>query len=159
MVTTELKEKLLEEYRNLYDLNLTYIKLRISEEDQKTLNADTAFQARIKYLLIEKRERLFESLESLMVGSNNDSVRLKATMELGRMLHPSRFIEGVVEDEDGHQTKDLGTVTVNHQGELKVTDELITRTASVFRILEESGALKSRAVSDDDTEDDEVQSS
>ena len=88
----EKKEWIVDSYRSSFDKESAYIKCGISIEEKELLEKDLEFQDRLKFYLIEEQERIFNILKDL---SNNPKpeIALKATLAIGRMIYPNRFIE------------------------------------------------------------------
>lgn len=132
MDLSEIQERVIQSYRILFDFSLACEKCGLSEETKRTLEKDALFQERLSFFIIEERESIFNTLKVLMVSGDSDAVRLKATLELGKILYPERFIEGYDKESE---TKLLGTIIHKVQnGEV---------TAEVLKLLAENGALSS----------------
>ena len=138
----EKKERIVESYSKLFDLSLAYDKNGTTQEERKLLDEDESFQGRIKYFLIKAREDVFHDLKDIAdCGSKDDNVRLRAILELGKIVYPQKFVEGY-NDEDG--SKSLGKIEVNHN----LTINKDGYAAEILKILSESGGLQSTVEGD-----------
>lgn len=142
----EKKELVVEAYQRSFDLDLSYLKSGINDDERKLLNQDSDFQERLQYFLIEEKERIFSTLRALIL-CGDDKTALKATIELGKMIYPNRFVEGY-DEKTGE--KRLGTI--KHDLEIIHNDTI----AEVLKVLDECGALAPRIVQDDSAEADEI---
>lgn len=134
MTNDELKEHIFDCYSQLFDLQLAYKKYNVGAAIKDELDADTEFQARLLHVLIKEREHVFNVLKNLMSSGDSDTVRLKAALELGKIIYPVKFIEGYDAEKE---SKDLGTVT--HK--IDVQNDGIT--AEVLEILSKNGVFAS----------------
>lgn len=136
MTLDEKKEVVVAAYQKTFDKSLAYRKAGCTSEESSLLDEDDGFQERLDYFLFNERERVYGSLSALAVSADSDAVRLKATLEMGKIIYPSRFIEGY-DEELG--TRRLGKIEVEH------TNDSIDVTAEVLAILAECGVLAPRA--------------
>lgn len=138
MELSEQKELVVQAYQRSLDLRVAYSACRLSKEEEEILNKDTQLQSRLDTILIQEKEGVYSSLKTIMQGGDSDTVRLKATIEIGRIIHPSRFIEGY--DEELEEKKPL-KVEVTHSTSGDLNEDQATQ---VLRILEKSGAIPAR---------------
>lgn len=146
-------EQVVDTYKRIFDKDLSYRKAGCTEEEAAALEQDPEFQSRLEIFLINEKERIYGNLTNLMTSGDTDAIRLKATQELGRIIYPKRFIEGYNEETG---VKELGKLTVEHEG-LPPKVELDADTAAtVLGILEASSALKPAAKGTTSSEADEI---
>lgn len=137
----EKKEFIVEAYRSSFDKDLAYRKCGVTTEEALKLDTDISFQNRLNIILIKEQEKVLHNLRELM-ESPKDDVRLKATIALGRILYPSKFIEDNKKEQEPVR-QDIN-VTVLNKVEMEVKKE--EHAAEVLGILVESGAIKPRTV-------------
>ena len=87
----QVKEQIYQSYEKTLDLDLAFKKFGVSEEEQKVLEKDEAFQARLAYAEANKKEQLLSNLFDLANRAKNDGVRLNALMEIMKTYYPERF--------------------------------------------------------------------
>ena len=95
MDIAEKKERIIASFRELFDKEMSYKKLGVTEEERVMLDMDTEFQNRIEFILIEERENIIRKYRNFSI-SENEQVAFKATEALGKILYPS-FFEGLKE--------------------------------------------------------------
>jgi hypothetical protein len=97
MNLSEKKEVIVGCFRNTYDLELSYLKAAVTDEERASLDEDTEFQQRLLYFWILKKEETVKKLEGLM-QSANEQISFKATVELGKYIYPEFFIDRLKRD-------------------------------------------------------------
>ncbi len=90
MDITEKKELILRSFKEAFNKEMAYLKCGVTEEERKILDADSEFQNRLQYVLIEERERIVKKLQSLS-QSENEQIAYKAILSLGEILYPEMF--------------------------------------------------------------------
>ena len=106
MQLNEKQELVLLAYERTFDLKLAYDKAGVTLEEAEILKQDADFNTRIAMMSIEVKEQLFSSLLSLS-DSDNESIKLKATLELVQILYPERFGKNSNADLDNSQYRDI----------------------------------------------------
>lgn len=87
----EKKEILISNYELCFDLDIARAKIDgLTDEEFDEIIDDEYFHARINLIDSEIKETLIMNLLDL-VKSKNESVSLKATLELGKMLYEKKF--------------------------------------------------------------------
>lgn len=88
----EQKEIVVECFSKTFDKEMSYEKACLTEEEILELERDKSFQSRLNLFLIEQRENLMKRLNDLS-SSNDEKISLKATIELGKYVYPSKFVD------------------------------------------------------------------
>ena len=144
MSIEEKKEIALASYSKTFDILSAYKKANLSDEEIKLLSSDPEFQARMDYFLILEQERIVTALKTLS-ESENEVVKLKSVLELGKILYPQKFISAF---EDKPQKIE---VDINSKIAIEVHQD-DDHAAGVLRILSECGAIPSGHKTFTDTE-------
>ena len=132
----EKKEAIVSSFKVSLDKTSAYLKSGATQAERELLEADDAFQQRLSYFLIEEQEKLITTLKDLSGDDNKPETRLKATLELGKILWGEKF-------NPPPPTEPIVNITIP-QRETKGEKEQHDNAASVLRILSQSGAIKSR---------------
>ena len=83
-------EVLYESYTRTLDFEIACLRAGISEEERELVDADEMLQIRIALYDADQREELITNMRDLS-RSNNESIKLNATRELGKMIYKERF--------------------------------------------------------------------
>jgi hypothetical protein len=133
------KESVVDAYRQSLDFALACRKSGLTEEETDLLSNDPDFQSRLDVITIAAKEEVLQNLFKLMRQGDSDNVRLKATVAMGRIVYPAKFIEDYSEKEGKKKPLEL-EITHNN-----LANDNKNQTAEVLAILAESGVLAPRA--------------
>lgn len=92
MTLPEKMELIFRAYSKSFDYAMSCRKVGISDEERELIDKDEAFQSRLMMLDIEVQEELIMAMRTL-ARSETESIRLRATEQLGKMLYADRFRE------------------------------------------------------------------
>ena len=137
MNITDKKHLIIESYKVSFDKETAYQKCFLTDEEKDLLDDDPEFQQQMDFHLIQKREKILTSLVNLSEHSEKEEIKLKATIELGKIIWPKKF-------HHDPKNKPATPVEINlTQNTLNVGEpEDNDRTATVLKILSENGALE-----------------
>ncbi len=129
----EKKEVIITSYSKLFDKEVAYAKVNLTESEREHLDNDEEFQDRLSFFLIEEQEKIIEKMRSF-VDSPDDKIAFKATVDLGKILYPEFFDglnpkseltikdERIDPEEKARIDKEYGHV-LNGEGALEEADE------------------------------------
>ncbi len=83
-------EVLFDSYTRTLDMEISYLRAGLSEEECELVEADEILKIRIALYDAEIREQLIQNMRDLS-QSGNESIKLNATTELGKMIYKERF--------------------------------------------------------------------
>ena len=138
-VTDETKQMIINSYRVTFDKATAYMQPGLTKDDISFLEKDQIFQENLFFYLVQERERILTVLKNLSESvTAKDEIRLKATIELGKVIWPEMF-----------QPRDK-TILLTEKPEEEVVDDKALvddtdHTATVLEILSKNGAFKPRA--------------
>jgi len=135
----EKKEAIVRSFKISLDKNSAYTKCGATQGEREALEDDEGFQQRLAYFLIEEQEKLITTLKDLSGEEHKPETRLKATLELGKILWGEKFTPPPPTPKD--QNVNVKVTQIEPKGE----DEQNDNAASVLEILSNSGAIKPRA--------------
>ena len=129
----EKKEAIVNSFKVSLDKTSAYLKTGVTQDERASLEADDAFQQRLSYFLIEEQEKLITTLKDLSGDDNKPETRLKATLELGKILWGEKF-------NPPPPTEPIVNITIPPTEQKKELEN--DNAASILRILSQSGAIK-----------------
>jgi len=93
---SEKKELIFRAYEKSRDIEIAFLKVGLSERDEKRILSDKVFNQRINISDAEYQEGLIDDLETLRSSALNDGIRFGAIKLLGEMNYSKRFKEKAI---------------------------------------------------------------